>query len=342
MKIFNIEFAPLFIPLKRRLETLSVCILLFTFFHLLTLIAVFFFVYLILYTKYYWISILYLIYYFYDFDRCEKGGFDVQFTRKSKIWKYFRDYFPIKLIKTIDLDPNQNYIMAVHPHGILSLSTIANFGTEANDFSNVFPGITPHLLTLKANFCWPLTREYNLSYGLSVASKRSFQWILNNRGACKKKGQTCILVVGGAQESLDVQRGRYPLTILNRKGFIKMALITGAHLVPVFSFGENDVYKTYSYLKGSKLRYIQEKFKKFTSFTLPIISGRGIFNYTFGILPHRKPITSVVGKPIIVNKIEKPTDKDINKLHKLYISELVQLFNDYKHLHNENATLELN
>ena len=341
MKIFNIEFAPLFIPLKRRLQTLSVCILLFTFFHLLTVIAVFLLVYL-LFTKFYWITILYLIYYYYDFDRLEKGGFQIQFTRKLKIWKFFRDYFPIKLVKTCDIDPNNNYIMGVHPHGVLSLGTVANFGTEANDFSEIFPGITPHLMTLKANFCWPLTREYNLSYGLCVSSKRSFQWILNNRGACKKRGQACVVVVGGAQESLDVQPGKYSLTILNRKGFIKMALTTGAHLVPVFSFGENDLYKTYSYEKGSKLRYIQEKFKKLTSFTLPIISGRGIFNYSFGILPHRRPVTTVVGKPIRVTKIEKPTDEEINKLHKIYVNDLIKLFNDYKNLHNENATLELN
>ena len=340
MKILNIEFAPLYIPIKRRLETLSVCILLFTFFHLLTVIAVGLLVYL-LFTKFYWITVIYLIYYYYDFDRCEKGGFQVQFTRKSKIWKYFRDYFPIKLIKTTELDPARNYIFGVHPHGILSLGTIANFGTEANNFSDLFPGITPHLMTLKANFCWPLTREYNLSYGLSVASKRSFQWVLNNHGSCKKSGQACVLVVGGAAESLDVQPGRYPLTIINRKGFIKMALSTGSCLVPVFSFGENDVYRTYSYDKHSKLRFIQEKFKKLTSFTLPIICGRGIFNYSFGILPHRKPITTVVGRPIIVEKIEKPTEKDIHKLHKVYVSELIQLFNDYKHLHDKNATLEL-
>jgi 2-acylglycerol O-acyltransferase 2 len=342
MKIFSIEFVPLLVPFKRRLQTLSVCVLLFTFLHFLTVVAAFLLVYL-LFTKLYWLTLLYLIYYYYDFDRCEKGGFQVKFARRAGIWKYFRDYFPINLVKTSKLDPSKNYILGVHPHGIMSFGTIANFGTEANDFSKKFPGITPHLMTLRANFCWPLTREYNLLYGCCVASKKSFQWILNNRGDCKKRGQACVLVVGGAQESLDVQPGKYVLTILKRKGFIKMALTTGANLVPVFSFGENDVYSTYSYEKGTKLRFIQEKFKQLTSFTLPLIMGRGIFNYSFGLLPRRRQITTVVGRPIEVTRVEKPSIKDIDKLHKKYVVELVKLFNDNKKLHkcDENSTLVL-
>lgn len=340
MKIFNIEFAPLNIPLERRLQTLSVCVLLFTFLHMLTVIGVLLFVYL-LFTPFYWVSLLYAIYYYYDFDRCERGGFQVKFAREAKIWKYFRAYFPVNLIKTADLDPDKNYIFAVHPHGILSFGSVANFGTEGNDFSKKFPGIKPHLMTLKANFCWPLTREYNLLYGLSVASKKAFEYILNNRGQCKQKGQACILIVGGAEESLSVTPGHYKLTLLNRKGFIKMALITGAHLVPVFSFGENDVYHTVPIKKDTWLRYLQDRFKKLTSFVLPIYWGRGIFNYTFGILPHRKEINTVIGKSIAVKKIENPTNEDIDALHKIYINELEKLYNEHKAKYSQNPGIIL-
>ena len=31
--------------------------------------------------------------------------------------------------------------------------------------------------------------------------------------------------------------------------------------------------------------------------------GRGIFNYTVGIVPHRKPLTLVLGPPIPVAKV---------------------------------------
>ena len=70
-----------------------------------------------------------------------------------------------------------------------------------------------------------------------------------------------------------------------------------ASLVPVFSFGENDLYNQAENPVGSKLRKFQETFKKIAGFSPPIFYGRGVFNYTFGFLPHRRPINTV-GKPL--------------------------------------------
>lgn len=47
--------------------------------------------------------------------------------------------------------------------------------------------------------------------------------------------------MGGAAESLAAHPGTADLTLRKRMGFIKMAIREGADLVPVFSFGENDV-----------------------------------------------------------------------------------------------------
>lgn len=49
------------------------------------------------------------------------------------------------------------------------------------------------------------------------------------------------IVVGGAAESLSARPGTADLTLKRRLGFIKLAIREGADLVPVFSFGENDV-----------------------------------------------------------------------------------------------------
>jgi len=54
-------------------------------------------------------------------------------------------------------------------------------------------------------------------------------------------GSSITIVVGGAAESLSAHPGTADLTLKRRKGFIKLAIRTGASLVPVFSFGENDV-----------------------------------------------------------------------------------------------------
>jgi hypothetical protein len=40
-------------------------------------------------------------------------------VRRAKWWHYLRDYFPVQLIKTAELNPDRNYIFGYHPHGIL-------------------------------------------------------------------------------------------------------------------------------------------------------------------------------------------------------------------------------
>ena len=58
----------------------------------------------------------------------------------------------------------------------------------------------------------------------------------------KLQGKACVLVVGGAEEALDAHPGHNILTLNKRKGFIRLAITTGAYLVPCYGFGENDIY----------------------------------------------------------------------------------------------------
>ena len=61
-----------------------------------------------------------------------------------------------------------------------------------------------------------------------------------------------------------------------------------ASLVPVFSFGENDLYDQVSNPTGSSLRQWQTKMKEYTRVAPVLFYGRG-----FGLLPHRRPIHTV-------------------------------------------------
>lgn len=72
--------------------------------------------------------------------------------------------------------------------------------------------------------------------GICSVSKRSCRNILR-LGA----GNAITIVVGGATESLAAHPGTNDLTLGKRFGFIKVAIREGSSLVPVFSFGENDV-----------------------------------------------------------------------------------------------------
>lgn len=45
--------------------------------------------------------------------------FRSQWVRNWTVWKYFVAYFPATLIKTAELPANQNYLLAIFPHGVL-------------------------------------------------------------------------------------------------------------------------------------------------------------------------------------------------------------------------------
>ncbi|KAK3362962.1 diacylglycerol acyltransferase-domain-containing protein [Lasiosphaeria hispida] len=326
----GIRFAPWNIPFKRRLQTLAVLI------HCLSIastVSFFFFLCAIPLT---WpLLIPYLLHIL--LSKAATDGrlrFRSERFRQLPIWKFFADYYPARLHKTHDLPPTRKYIFGYHPHGIISHGAFAAFGTEALGFSEKFPGITNSLLTLDSNFRIPLYREYILSLGIQSVSKDSITNILTHGGANGEgMGRAVTIVVGGARESLEAQPGTMHLVLGERKGFVKLAIRTGADLVPVLAFGENDLYDQVSPKTHPSLHRLQMYVLRTLKFTLPLLHGRGIFNYDVGLMPYRRPLNIVVGKPIkVVAPPEgQPVDvAEVERLHRVYVEELRKMWERYK------------
>ena len=233
-----------------------------------------------------------------------------QWFRKLRVWKYFCEYFPIRLHKSTDLDPNRTYVMGYHPHGFVSLGAFGNFATEGTDFEKKFPGITNSLLTLNGNFRVPLYKEYLQACGLSSVSRRSCEALLWYLGVFRTNwrrngpGSAITIVIGGAEESLHARPGVLELVLRKRHGFIRLAIESGSLLVPILSFGENgtsannmrlkvDLYDQAVKGPDSKMHKFQEAVKKLTGFTTPVVWARGVFNYDFGLMPWRHEINTV-------------------------------------------------
>jgi len=334
ISVLGVRFSPLSLPWERRLQTLVVAIHIanFTITPWITTLTTLYG----LFTKYWFISLGLICWQVYDthvLRASSQGGRRSQLMRTAGFTKMFKDYFPVSLEKTADIKPDKNYIFGYHPHGIIGCGAVCNFGSEATGFSEKYPGITPYMLTLKMNFTFPFIRALLLWLGCCDVSKESLDHILGS----KKPGQAAVIVIGGAAEALDAHPGNYDITLKNRKGFIKMALEHGSALVPTFSFGENDLYNQADNHKGSAVRNFQDKFKKWVGFSPPFFYGRGMFNYTFGMLPHRKPITTVVGAPIDVPQIKAPGVKEVEKYHEIYMDKLSELFDSHKTNHGVAA-----
>lgn len=320
----SVKFAPLNIPLERRLQTLSAALWIYTF-TIGALLSTIFFIYLF-FTRYWPLALLYGTWAYYDRDTPYKGGRKYLLFRRSPHWKYFLQYFPIRLVKEADLKPNKNYIFCVYPHGILSAGIFGNFASYYSDAKKFFPGINFWGATLDIHFRTPFIREIVLLLGGIGASKESLLHILNQ----ENKGNAILLIVGGAAEALYAKPGSYHIILKKRKGFVKVALSTGSSLVPVFSFGEVDVYDQFKFTPGSRLDRFQQWFKEKTGVMLCVPMGRGLFQYSFGIVPRRSPITTVVGKPIDVPLITNPTKEEVQHYHDLFTKAIKELFEEHK------------
>eukprot|EP00071_Canis_lupus_P029827 XP_022263384.1 2-acylglycerol O-acyltransferase 2 isoform X1 [Canis lupus familiaris] len=284
----------------------------------------------LLFTRFWVVSVLYAAWWYRDRDTPRQGGRPVQALRRCFLWKYMRDYFPVTLVKTAELDPSRNYLAGFHPHGVLAAGAFVNLCTESTGFPLLFPGIRSHLMMLTLWFRVPFFRDYIMSGGLVTSDKESAAHILSR----KEGGNLLAIIVGGAQEALNARPGDSTLLLRNRKGFIRLALMHGAALVPIFSFGENELFDQVENSPGSWLRRIQNRLQKIMGISLPLFHGRGVFQYSFGFIPYRQPITTVVGKPIEVQKTLCPSKEEVDKLHQRYVKELCELFETHKLKYN--------
>lgn len=121
-----------------------------------------------------------------------------------------------------------------------------------------------------------------------------------------------------------------------------LLFLTGrADLVPVFAFGENDIFDQADNRPGSKLRKFQKQFQSVFGFTTPLFHGRGVFNYDVGVLPHRKAIHVVVGRPVKVMQNDNPSSELIEKYHRAYIQELERVYDQFKDEYLPNRKKDL-
>ena len=72
-------------------------------------------------------------------------------------------------------------------------------------------------------FRFPFFRDVYLGFGMCDISKESIHHICTKENG----GNVAVIVVGGASESLDARPGSCRITLKRRKGFIRMALLTG-------------------------------------------------------------------------------------------------------------------
>ncbi|CUG47678.1 diacylglycerol acyltransferase, putative [Bodo saltans] len=259
-----------------------------------------------------WTIVLVLLYIPSFIDGSEKRGDRVSAWLTSwRVFHWVKWYFTLEIVTPHGkLDPKRLYVVAVHPHGFLPLGTLINMLSEVNNIREKWlNGVK--LRTLAASFCFyiPGYRDFCLGGGVIDAARYNAKRALTN-------GCSIALVPGGATEALYAGPGHNTLVLKNRRGFIKLALEVGADLVPVYSFGENDCYNQAASV-FPWLKRVQAKFQKVFGLSLPMVTH---------VIPKPVKITTVMGKPIPVKKVENPSDAEVDALLTLYIEKITEHF----------------
>ena len=128
------------------------------------------------------------------------------------------------------------------------------------------------------------------------------------------------ITLGGIRELLLTEHvpGELTTVVKERRGFCRIAIETGAQLVPVIQFGED---RTYTRVNWGKNFFVW--LRSTIGLAIPFYYGRGPF-------PHRVPINVVIGGAVKVKKVANPTKSEIDELHSRYCRALLALYDEHK------------
>ena len=196
---------------------------------------------------------------------------------------------------------------AVHPHGAFCIGWALLFTCPT--MHGVRFCFAPSL------FASPFFRLFSRAVGKPGSAARP------SMNSYLKNGEDCALPPGGFEEATLTSTSQDRVFIKKRYGFVRLCLKYGVAIRPVYVFGEGKLFSNVQGFWRNRLAL--------NRFGIPTIVVWG--RWFFPLLPKKGvKIHIVVGKPIIVPKIENPTKEEVATWHNKYIGELKRIYDEYK------------
>jgi hypothetical protein len=199
-------------------------------------------------------------------------------------------------------------ILAGQPHGVLSYGGICAGAAADSRFDKLVTAAAGAVLST------PIVKHVVGVFGLIDAGGPSLRKHLSKGGV---EG-SCVLYIGGIAELFRCSESHETLILQKRKGFIKLALQTGADIVPMYFFGNTSVLSvfTHPFLESISRKYQVSLTWFWGVWGLPI--------------PRPHKIIYARGAPLGLPHLVNPTDEEINQWHEKYVSEVQRIFDAYK------------
>lgn len=232
----------------------------------------------------------------------------------------YDDEKALKAAETRGLKPDalggERCIFACFPHGVVSFHH-GVLMTDTAGFMTKFPTFVTERRDLVASITLavPGYRELLMWLGCVDAGKRTAK-------KCLKANKHLYVLPGGEAEQMLTRRGEHRVFLKKRKGFVKLAIEHGSALVPVYAFGETDMYHTTDFLMRPR-----KALMKHLRIAIPLFWG------AWGSpVPKPGTLAVVVGTPMRIKKVEPEaiTRQLVDKTHAAFVDALRALFDKHK------------
>ena len=220
----------------------------------------------------------------------------------------------------------QAFVIGLEPHGVLPLSIISFSAYYLHGDEEVYErkgGFTTAMrdtraLASGAIFKVPFVRHLWTWLGLDPISRTTMMEMLLAK-------RSVVIIPGGVAECMAMERGVETLYLRKRFGFVKVAIQTGAHLMPAFTFGQSEAYGYWRLGPPVVPRFVANWLSETFAFAPIVFWGK------FGTpLPRATPLRTVVGKAIEVKQNANPSKEEVAAKLEEFIEAMIALFETHK------------
>ena len=163
-------------------------------------------------------------------------------------------------------------------------------------------------------FYVPLVRHLWPWLGLDPISRYHVKKVLSNGGVA-------IIVPGGVSEVLKMEKEREVVYLRKRYGFVKIAIQTGAALMPAYAFGATRTYSWWRLGPPLMTKKLAERISKILLFAPIVFWGR-----FFGPCPRKGALVTVYGPPIEVKQTDEPTQEYVREVLDRFIEGMEKVY----------------
>ena len=249
-----------------------------------------------------------------------------------EIFDFQHNLSPESREERIRLGKETQYIIAMHPHGVIPLHAflwcaycdqyllnseheLYGFGAGA-DIIEFLPVLRNIMGWLNAGSATYSVLKQGILHGKSPAANRVGRY-----------PKHLYILPGGVAEIFTSTPGDHTIVFANRRGLARLSCETGAQLVPAYVFGTTDFFGN-ALKSDSLLAKLSRKLK----------AGIAIFGGFCGLpfIPFSPKVTLVVGDAIPVTKwvptdgAEHPPQEMVDALHAQYLNAITKLFDCHK------------